>query len=447
MGELFDFHHSIILLPDDRAEILRVVASRGYEDQALGGTVAFGTGVIGMVAQRRRLMRVSNLGQQRAYAAAIREQMKEAGRGEELAEVVPVPGLPNAESQIAIPLVIGDSLVGVFSVESPEQRPFSDHDELLVTIVANQAASAIQNAQLFAAAQQRQAELAAAHESLQQLNETLEDRVAARTEELEQANRELRETQAQLVQSDKMASLGTLAAGIAHEINNPIGAIKSNSDVSRRAIEIVNKAFEEPALSAQLRENPRLGRALQAVEESRATTLDASERVASIVQSLKDFAHLDEAELQRVDLRGGIDSTLTLLQHLLGERIAIIKDYGPVAEVQCFASQINQVLMNLLTNAVQAIEGTGSITITTRQEGETAVIVIADSGRGIAPEKLGQIFDPGFTTKGGVGVGVGLGLSIAYRIIEDHGGSIGVESELGRGAAFTISLPINPPAA
>ena len=124
MDELFDFHHSIILLPSDAPDELRVVASRGHEDQALGGTLRFGTGVIGMVAKRRKLMRVSNLGQQRAYAATIRGRLEETGRTDELENVVPVPGLPEAESQLAIPLVIKDTLVGVFSVESPEQKPF-----------------------------------------------------------------------------------------------------------------------------------------------------------------------------------------------------------------------------------------------------------------------------------------------------------------------------------
>ena len=442
MDELFDFHHSIILLPDESTDTLRVIASRGYEDQALGGAVAVGTGVIGMVAKRRKLMRVSNLGQQRAYAATIREQLKEAGRTDELDEVVRVPGLPDAESQIAIPLLIKDNLVGVFSVESPEQKPFSDHDELLVTIVANQAASAIQNSQLYAAAERRRAELAEAHESLKQLNETLEDRVRARTEELEQANLELRETQAQLVQSDKMASLGMLAAGIAHEINTPIGAIHSNNDVESRAMDIVRDAMRDPTIQEQLREHPKLHRALEAIENTNAVTREATERVTTIVQSLKSFARLDQAELQSVDLHEGIDSTLTLLQHLIKDRIEVVRNYAALTEVECYASQINQVFMNILTNAIQAIDDTGKITVTTHEDSGDAVVEITDTGRGIAPEQLKHVFDPGFTTKG-VGVGVGLGLSITYRIVEDHRGSIEAQSTPGRGTTFTVRLPIS----
>jgi transcriptional regulator with GAF, ATPase, and Fis domain len=185
MDELFEFHHALILLVDPGAEMLRVVASRGYEGQAIGGRVRIGTGVIGMVAQKRRLLHVNNLGQQRAYAAAQRRQMEKAGRGAELGEPVPVPGLPNAESQIAIPLLIGDELIGVFSIESAMRHTFDAHDRGLVSIVANQIASAIRNAQLYEERRRAAAELKAA-------NESLEARVAERTAELE---RELRVAQ------------------------------------------------------------------------------------------------------------------------------------------------------------------------------------------------------------------------------------------------------------
>ena len=238
-----------------------------------------------------------------------------------------------------------------------------------------------------------------------------------------------------------MASLGMLSAGIAHEINTPIGAIKSNSDVGNRAITIIREAFTDSVLTEHLQENQRLSRALRVIEDAQDTTLKATERVNSIVQSLKDFAHLDQAELQRVDIHEGIESTLTLIHHLLQERITIHRNYAPLPKVQCFASQINQVFMNLLTNAVQAIEDAGTICIATRREDDLAVVEIADSGRGISPAELERVFDPGFTTKG-VGVGVGLGLSIAYRIIEDHSGSIEVQSELSKGTTFTLRLPL-----
>ena len=182
MDELFEFHHAAILLLEPDGATLRVVASRGYENQAVGGRVPVGVGAVGVVAERRKMMQLDNLGQQRAYASAQRRQMMKAGREAEIGDVVPVPGLPIAESQIAIPLLIRDELVGVFSIESPVRRAFDDHDRSLVTIVANQIASAIRNAQLFD-------ERRRAAEALQAANASLEMRVAERTAALE---RELR---------------------------------------------------------------------------------------------------------------------------------------------------------------------------------------------------------------------------------------------------------------
>ena len=441
MDECFGFRHAIILLLEDPST-LRVVASRGYGEQALGGTVEVGVGVIGMVAKRRRLMRMNHLRSQQAYFERIRSQMHAAGRAAELGEVVAVPGLPDADSQIAIPLVIKDRLIGVLSVESPEPEPFSSHDETLVTIVASQAASAIQNAQLYRAAEERRKELAEAHGHLKLLNETLEERVRSRTGELEQANRELRETQSQLARTSTMASLGTLAAGIAHELNTPMGAIHSNADVERRAVRIIRGILRDPSVALKLGPQPRLERTLKIFDDINQMTLEAAERVTRIVQSLKSFARLDQPELEWVDLHEGIESTLTLMEHLIKERIQVVRNYGELPKVQCYASQINQVFANLLTNAVQAIDGTGIVSITTEQDKSDVVIRVADTGGGIRPEHLERIFDPGFTTKG-VGVGTGLGLSIAYRIMENHQGSIHVESQLGKGTSFTLRLPIS----
>ena len=182
MGELFEFHHAHILLLEPAADTLIVVASRGYENQAIGGRVRVGTGVIGIVAQRRRMLHVSNLGQQRAYAAAQRQQMMKAGRAAELADAVAVPGLPNAESQFAIPLLVRDELIGVFSIESPVQRTFAEHDRALISIIANHIASAIHNAQLYE-------ERRRTADQLQAMNASLEARVAERTAAVE---RELR---------------------------------------------------------------------------------------------------------------------------------------------------------------------------------------------------------------------------------------------------------------
>jgi DNA-binding NtrC family response regulator/putative methionine-R-sulfoxide reductase with GAF domain len=188
MDELFEFHHAIILLLEPDHTTLKVVASRGYENQAVGGRVQVGTGVIGMVARKRQMMHVNNLGQQRAYVAAQRREMEKSGRQAQLGEAIPVPGLPHAESQIAIPLLIRDDLIGVFSIESPVPRSFGEHERDLVSIIANQIASAIHNARLY-----EQRRLAAA--ALEEANVSLEARVVERTAALE---RELRVAQALL---------------------------------------------------------------------------------------------------------------------------------------------------------------------------------------------------------------------------------------------------------
>lgn len=276
---------------------------------------------------------------------------------------------------------------------------------------------------------------------LKQMNETLEARVRARTRELEEANRNLREAQAQLVQSSKMASLGMLAAGIAHEINNPVGTIQAGADVGRRAVDTIREIVQDPAFTGNPGAQSRLNRAVRALGEVCRVTQEATERVTRVVRSLKNFARLDQSEVERVDLHEGLESTLALLDHLMKNRITLIKNYGKLPRVLCNASQINQVFANVLTNAAQAIETSGSITITTERDASSVWIRVADSGVGIKAEHLNHIFDPGFTTKG-VRVGVGLGLSIVYRIVENHQGSIHVRSEPGMGATFSIRLPL-----
>jgi signal transduction histidine kinase len=439
MDELFGFHHAIVLLVDDSGETLTVVASRGYEDQPIGGKATVGAGVIGMVAKKCRMMRATNLGQQRAYASAVRKRMEEAGRAGEIGDAIPVPGLPDAESQIAIPMMVKDTLIGVFSVESTERMAFTEHDEELVTIVANQSASAINNARLYKAEEQRRRELAEAHERLKQLNETLELRVRERTKELEQANRELRETQAQLVQSGKMASLGMLVAGIAHEINTPVGAINATQDTLRRAVGKLKKALESE-LAGQSPEIRTIHVSLDAIETANQVIETGATHVALIVRRLRSFARLDEAELQRADIHQGLGEAIALVHHEVKDRIEIVRNFGDVPPIVCYPGRLNQVFLNLLNNSWQAIKGGGRIVITTKVAGDNVEIAIGDNGGGIPETDLKNIFDPGFTTKG-VGVGTGLGLSICYQIIQDHKGRIDVESTVGEGTTFTITLP------
>jgi two-component system NtrC family sensor kinase len=242
------------------------------------------------------------------------------------------------------------------------------------------------------------------------------------------------ELQAQLAQSEKMAALGLLVAGVAHEINTPIGAIHSNNDIMSRALSKIRKMVG-PARDTEV------ARLLDIMAEVCGNNEVAADRIMNIVRSLKNFARLDEAERKRVHIHEGIESTLTLIQHQLKKRIRVIKQFGDIPEIECHPNQLNQVFMNILVNAAQSIKERGEITVKTWREGENINISIADNGVGIPAENLSKIFDPGFTTKG-VGVGTGLGLSICYKIIHDHRGTIEAESS-PQGTTFTISLPID----
>ncbi len=260
-----------------------------------------------------------------------------------------------------------------------------------------------------------------------------ERRIREYAAELETRNRELHDTQEQLVQTEKLASLGNLAAGICHEINNPVGSIVANADVSRRALEAVAGAV--PA------DDARVARSMRILEDLNSTTETAAQRIARIAKSLKSFAHLDESERKRQDVHQGIEDALVLAQHTFGDRITIDKHFAELPEVEHQPAQLNQVYMNVLINAVEAIEGSGTITIATERQGDEILIRFTDTGRGIPEAEIDRIFDPGFTTRG-VGVGTGLGLPISYRIMQEHGGKIAVESEPGKGTTVTLRLPV-----
>jgi two-component system, NtrC family, sensor kinase len=180
---------------------------------------------------------------------------------------------------------------------------------------------------------------------------------------------------------------------------------------------------------------------LEQIEAVGQTTQAAAHRIMGIVSSLRSFAGLDRGAQDRVDIHEGLESGVTLLQHLLVGRITLQRDYGAIPPMMCRPSQLNQVFMNLLVNAIEAIQHSGDIVIRTHTRGQLVAVEISDNGTGIAPENLGRIFDPGFTTKG-VKVGTGLGLAIAHRIVEEHQGKIEVESELGKGSTFRVLLPL-----
>lgn len=272
--------------------------------------------------------------------------------------------------------------------------------------------------------------------------------------ELEAANKELKETQTKLVHSAKMVSLGQLVAGVAHELNNPIGFIYSNMshlrDYSEKLIRLVNIAEKEPKKLAAAKEEMEFDYIISDLPKLIASCEDGARRTRDIVLGLRNFSRLEEAKLAEIDLRTCLDATLNLLQGEIKGRIQVHRSYEPIPIIHGYVSQINQVIMNILSNALQAIEGPGQIWITTQAEksgkaGEGKVkISIQDTGKGMTPAVLDKIFDPFFTTKG-VGQGTGLGLSISYGIVHNHGGEILVKSEVGVGTEFTIVLPLKPP--
>jgi signal transduction histidine kinase len=262
--------------------------------------------------------------------------------------------------------------------------------------------------------------------------------------ELEQTKVKLERAEAALVQSEKMASLGNLVAGVAHEINTPVGSIHSNSDLMVRALEKLRKILLDAPELAGGDVPAELTRILDALENVGRVNQTACQRIVSLVRSLKSFARLEEPQCRRADIHEEIEAALTLVQYELKHRIEIVRDYGELPSVECFPNQLNQVFMNLLVNASQAIEGEGRIRITTRRGGDEIRVTFQDSGCGIPPENIDRVLEPGFTTKA-IGHGTGLGLSISDKIVRAHHGALTVSSEVGRGTTFTITLPINPP--
>ncbi|MFA6314053.1 MAG: ATP-binding protein, partial [Sterolibacterium sp.] len=308
----------------------------------------------------------------------------------------------------------------------------------------------------------------------------LEEKVRSRTQELRAALAEneritrdlqrekaehlvligkLEQAQNQLLQSEKLASIGQLAAGVAHEINNPIGFINSNVGTLERYLNdifrILNAYEQAPspvdrhsdagdvvdALKIQVDYAYLKEDIFSLIRETR----DGVARVRKIVQDLKDFSHVDEAEWQWADLHKGLESTLNVVNNEIKYKAEVVRGYGELPLVECLPFQLNQVFMNLLMNAAQAIAEHGTISLRTGRQGNEVWVEIADTGCGIAPENLKRVFDPFYTTKA-VGKGTGLGLSLSYGIVQRHHGRIEARSELGKGSAFRVVLPVAQPA-
>ncbi len=391
---------SVMLVDQARSTLYWAVTEGGTASSALQSiTLPIGEGIAGAVAQ--------------SGTAII---VPDAQRDPRVSKRVDAMTGFQTRSILCVPIRFKGSVLGVIQLLNKEEGTFNEQDQELLELIAAEAGVAIENAQLYG---------------------TLEERVRLRTKELAEANTqltqalgELKQAQTRLIQSEKMAALGNLVAGVAHEINTPLGAIASNTDILNRGLRKLTSLTDAHGDNT----GTMLAKLIQ-------TNAEACRRISAIVKDLKTFSRLDEAEWKTADLREGMDITLTLVHHLHKDRITIIREYGDIPPTECRPGQINQVFMNLLVNAIQAIETTGTIWVRMKTEGRTIRIDVQDTGAGIAPEHLDKVFDPGFTTKG-VGVGTGLGLSICHQIMADHQGSIQVVSERGRGSTFTLILPI-----
>jgi two-component system NtrC family sensor kinase len=424
----FEAESGSLALLDQAGSTLTIVAGIELPKGVIGIQVNLGEGVLGWVAREKRALLLNG-----DASSDPRFQRHREGR-----EKV------SANSSICWPLKMGENTIGCISVnrtiggtasaiEHKAPHPFVENDLKQGSLLLDLVSLALSNIQLHLDQQTRFAEL-------------------------QQMSAKLAETQSHLMQSEKMASVGQLAAGVAHEINNPIGFVYSNLGTLEKYVQdtfglldlyeaaegsIADAGVLDKISSAKNRLDINfIKQDLRALmHESR----DGIVRVKNIVQNLKDFSHVDDSEKwQLSDLHKGLDSTLSMVNNEIKYKAETVKEYGDLPEVECLASQLNQVFMNLLVNAAHAIDGHGTITIRTGREGDEVWVDIADTGQGISPEHMQKIFDPFFTTKP-VGKGTGLGLSLSYGIVQKHHSRIEVQSGVGKGATFRVWLPILQP--
>ena len=289
----------------------------------------------------------------------------------------------------------------------------------------------------------------------------MDERLAKQAGELSSAYQQLKASQMQLIQSEKMASLGQMVAGVAHEINTPLGYVKNNIEMLEMFFEssrgllqncdtlvsaLLSPLITEEELQAKLQGVAGLKESLAAGNADDLARLITDthfgiDRISEIVMNLKNFSRLDRAMAADVDINECLDSALLLARNVLKNRVEVVRQYNQLPRIACMPSQLNQVFLNLLTNAAQAIEDRGRILVRTEADGEWLRVTVQDTGKGIPADILPRIFDPFFTTKA-VGQGTGLGLSISYQIVQQHGGDIRVTSQPGKGARFTVQLPL-----
>ncbi|MBS4760097.1 MAG: GAF domain-containing sensor histidine kinase [Clostridium sp.] len=308
---------------------------------------------------------------------------------------------PAQVTRIIIPVYKLHDILGILIIYTNQKYIDESQNDVLQSI-ASQLASAIVQASLFSQVKQK-------------------------NEELEQTLNELKETQLQLINSEKMASLGQLVAGVAHEINTPLASIKSNNDIFEK---LIAKLPQEEA-------NLEIFKDINKIDK------EAIKRISGIVKSLKKFVRLDEADLQYADINKELDLTLELIKHETKNKIEVVKQYSNIPSIKCYPNMLNQVFMNILINACQSMINGGTITISTEFKQETLFVKIKDTGTGIDEKIKDRMFVAGTTTKQ-IGIGTGLGLAISKKIVEKHHGKIYFETEKGKGTEFIIEIPSMP---
>jgi signal transduction histidine kinase len=405
LTETMGVERAMVMLQEEGGRRLASAASRGeWEDDALGIQIARDHPLCRKLLSRRDALARDDFNEESDL------ETREACRDV----------FDQLEVELLVPILFGAELLGVVAVgRKLSGDQLGADDRQLLRTLANQSSIAIENAKAF--------------DEIADLNATLEARVDDRT-------RELHEAQAQLVHGEKMRSLGQLVAGVAHELNNPIGFVHANLQLLSEYV---------PKLVAAQRAGEDTARVESAIEKLLSRSREGTERVKQIVADLRTFSRMDQAVLSEVDLNREIDRALTLMEPRLRDAIEVERDYGELPPVRCYAGQLNQVFTNLLMNAADAIDGKGKVRIRTRTRRSSASdpasggvrLEFHDDGPGMSPEVQARIFEPFFTTKP-VGQGTGLGLSISYGIIERHGGRMLVGSAPGEGTTFVIELPL-----
>lgn len=339
-------------------------------------------------------------------------------------------------SLMCVPLRAGQEIRGVLYVSSQSvNRTFGPRDLELLEGIAAQVALALETAQ--------------SYQTIRELNAGLEEKVKARTAELQDALNALQKTQAQLVQSEKMASLGQMVAGVAHELNNPLNFIHGNLKVLRdtylksiaELLALYDKKLPNDAEVARLKDALDYDYMAQDLQKIIESALKGTTRSQRIVEDLKLFSGHDEAELKPVDLKTSLESTIALIQGRFADRVRLETALATLPEVTVYGKQLNQAFLALLTNACQAIATQGEVHVALSQEGDEAVVTIRDTGVGIPAENLPKVFDPFFTTRA-VGEGTGLGLTTAYSVVERHNGRLELTSTPGAGTTAILRLPM-----